>query len=272
MPFLWGLYSLAPSLGSQYMYAFLPSLYQGAAGTEVRSRLKVGQEAEAMASLLDCVYPVAAGVAVPSVGLSSSSSSSPSPGGVDQDQRGGEGLNFGDTYSSDTGEFGALLKSAFEQVVADSSRGCGGSGGGGSSHSGSGRSRRVGGGGGGGDDDHGGGSGIGGCGVLVTAPAFARAHRERLCEVLFEEHGAAAVCVMAPEPLELFAAGFVTGCVLSLGHETAAAVPIWEVRCSALLGQLPAQASIATLSLVRFLFVIRYSICWPCIVLGFTPD
>ena len=29
-----------------------------------------------------------------------------------------------------------------------------------------------------------GGSGIGGCGVLVTAPAFARAHRERECRAL----------------------------------------------------------------------------------------
>ena len=141
--------------------------YVGSAGAELRSRIRVGEEAEAMATLLDIKYPISSGVAL-------------------------------DDFCDGQSEFNALLKASFAQGDLPEAVRYGDS------------------------------SSDSGHALLVTAPAHPTAHRQRLCEVLFEQHNAAAVCLMTPEPLELFSAGFLSGCVLSLGHETAAAVPIWD--------------------------------------------
>lgn len=66
--------------------------------------------------------------------------------------------------------------------------------------------------------------------VVVTAPVHDTLLRDHLCELFFDELHVGALCISAPQPLELFAAGLTTGCVASNGHTVCSAVPVHEGR------------------------------------------
>lgn len=45
---------------------------------------------------------------------------------------------------------------------------------------------------------------------------------------MFERFNCGALHITRPEPLELYASGKTTGCVLSCGHQSCSAVPVFE--------------------------------------------
>jgi len=73
------------------------------------------------------------------------------------------------------------------------------------------------------------GAGEGGHPVLVTeAPLSAKAHREQMVQLLFEEFNAASVHVAVSGALSLYATGSRTGMVVEVGDGVSQMVPIWE--------------------------------------------
>jgi len=69
----------------------------------------------------------------------------------------------------------------------------------------------------------------GGHPVLVTeAPLSAKAHREQMVQLLFEEFNASSVHVAVSGALSLYATGSRTGLVVEVGDGVSQCVPIWE--------------------------------------------
>lgn len=73
------------------------------------------------------------------------------------------------------------------------------------------------------------GAGQGGHPVLVTEPPLcAKAHREQMVQLLFEDFNASAVHVAISGALSLYATGGRTGLVVEVGDGVSQMVPIWE--------------------------------------------